>query len=128
MSQRTIGSGTAAYDFGSASGVARRFSQPEDVIAAFGSDLEHTFAIVDGGGTTFLSPILGRLAGIICRTGTMRSHLAIVAREFQVPCLLGVDVGPEIEDGTRLVMESTGDEQGLLSVLEGSGDAAVPSS
>ena len=32
-------------------------------------DLESTIALVESGGTTFLSPILGSLGGVVCRTG-----------------------------------------------------------
>lgn len=94
-----VGSGIPSYRFERAEGVIRRFSDPGDVIAAFDDDLSATIALVSSGGTTFLSPILGRLGGIIALDGTLRSHLAIVSREFDVPCLVGASVGGEVVDG-----------------------------
>lgn len=104
----TIGKGVPAYPFGRADGVLRNFRSPDDVIDAMDSDsdLETTIALVDSGGTTFLSPLLARLAGVVCRTGTLRSHLAIVSREFELPCVLGADLPEILADGTALVLEA----------------------
>ena len=99
-----IGKGTPSYTFAPVTGTIRNFRSPEDVIASLDSDLEDTVALVASGGTTFLSPILGRLGGIICRDGTLRSHLAIVSREFEVPCLVGTDL-TELTDGTRVTLD-----------------------
>jgi phosphohistidine swiveling domain-containing protein len=116
----TIGKGVPAYGFGSASGVLRNFRSPSDVIEAIDSDLESTIALVDSGGTTFLSPILGRLAGVVCRAGTLRSHLAIVSREFEVPCVLGAELPESLEDGTELTLEIV---DGVGLVYSGVSDA-----
>ena len=103
MSQ--IGKGTPSYRFSRVTGHARWFRNPSDVIGAIDSDLESTIALVDSGGTTFLSPILGRLGGIVARDGTLRSHLAIVSREFEVPCLVGTELVEVPVDGTELTLE-----------------------
>ncbi|NGP08086.1 hypothetical protein G6038_21925 [Rhodococcus sp. 14C212] len=99
-----IGKGTPSYNFEPATGTIRRFRSPADVIESIDSDLESTIALVASGGTTFLSPILGRLGGIVCLDGTLRSHLAIVSREFEVPCLVGTELPVDVEDGTRIVL------------------------
>lgn len=95
-----LGSGTPSYRFNRTDGVIRRFTDPSDVLASFGDDLSQTIALVASGGTTFLSPILGRLGGIVALDGTLRSHLAIVSREFEVPCLVGASLEGELGDGT----------------------------
>ncbi|MEN0134664.1 MAG: PEP-utilizing enzyme [Rhodococcus sp. (in: high G+C Gram-positive bacteria)] len=99
-----IGKGVPSYSFADATGTIRRFSSPNDVIASLDSDLETTIALVASGGTTFLSPILGRLGGIICLDGTLRSHLAIVSREFEVPCLVGTELITDIADGVTVTL------------------------
>lgn len=99
-----VGKGTPSYTFAPVTGTIRHFRSPEDVLASLDSDLETTIALVASGGTTFLSPILGRLGGIVCLDGTLRSHLAIVSREFEVPCLVGTDLA-ELEDGTRVTLD-----------------------
>lgn len=109
-----IGKGTPAYAFARTTGTIKAFRSPSDVIASIDGDLERTIALVESGGTTFLSPILGRLGGIIARDGTLRSHLAIVSREFEVPCLVGADL-TDVDDGTEVV----------LDVVDGSGEIRV---
>lgn len=107
--------GVSSYNFGSARGTIRAFHTPHDVIDVFGDDLGSVIALVESGGTTFLSPILGRLGGIICTSGTSRSHLAIVSREYEVPCLLAVDLADWMPaDGDAVRMESSYDNEGWL--------------
>ena len=110
-----IGKGTPSYAFTRTTGSIKAFTSPSDVIASIDSDLESTIALVESGGTTFLSPILGRLGGIIARDGTLRSHLAIVSREFEVPCLIGADLTEAVADGTEVVLE----------VVDGAGEIRV---
>lgn len=100
-----IGKGTPSFTFAPVSGTVRHFSSPSDVIESIDSDLESTIALVSSGGTTFLSPILGRLGGIVCLDGTLRSHLAIVSREFEVPCLVGTELTGDLPDGTGVVLD-----------------------
>ena len=106
-----LGKGNPSYAFAPVTGTVRHFRSPDDVIASLDSDLESTIALVASGGTTFLSPILGRLGGIVCLDGTLRSHLAIVSREFEVPCLVGTELSDDIPDGTEVTLrieEQTG--------------------
>ncbi|WP_369253132.1 PEP-utilizing enzyme [Geodermatophilus amargosae] len=122
MSQ--IGKGVPSYAFAPITGRARWFRSPSDVIEAIDSDLESTIALVESGGTTFLSPILGRLGGIVARDGTLRSHLAIVSREFEVPCLVGADLVEVPEDGAELTLSVQDGQGGLISTAAGEGAAA----
>jgi signal transduction protein with GAF and PtsI domain len=45
-------------------------------------------ALVRDAGATFLAPLYHELTGIVCTSGTPRSHIGIVSREFQVPCVM----------------------------------------
>jgi len=113
-----LGTGTAAYAFAPVTGTITYFKSPADVIEAIDSDLESTIALVDSGGTTFLGPILGRLGGIVSRDGTLRSHLAIVSREFEVPCIVGTTLDAELPDGTEVE----------LAIADGAGVVRRPAS
>ena len=110
-----IGQGEIAYGKGRPTGVIKKFTTPDDVLDVIDADLDDTIALVESGGTTFLGPILGRLGGLICTSGTLRSHLAIVSREFQLPCLMAVDLKEDLGDGDRvtLVLEA-GSGQGSV--------------
>jgi phosphohistidine swiveling domain-containing protein len=100
-----LGKGVASYAFAPVAGTLRHFHSPQDVIESIDSDLESTIAVVASGGTTFLSPILGRLGGIVCLDGTLRSHLAIVSREYEVPCLVGAELLVDVADGTKVFLD-----------------------
>lgn len=80
-----IGKGVPAFAFPCTTGSVRYFRAPSVVIDAIDSDLESTIALVESGGTTFLSPILGRLGGIVCRDGTLRSHDRVAGVRGAVP-------------------------------------------
>jgi phosphohistidine swiveling domain-containing protein len=99
-----IGQGDIAYGKGMVKGVIRRFTTPDDVLDVIDAHLDDTIALVESGGTTFLSPILGRLGGLVCTSGTLRSHLAIVSREFQLPCLMAVDLKEDLDTGATVTL------------------------
>jgi signal transduction protein with GAF and PtsI domain len=65
-----------------------------------------TIAIVDDSGGTLTAPILEKFSGVLCAGGTTRSHLAILTREYGIPCLMNVRLSG-IRDGERLEVEST---------------------
>ena len=77
--------------------------------------------IVDDAGTTTLSPILSELTGTISTTGSAGSHLAIVSREFEIPCIMGLSF--EIEDisslnGKKAKIATQEENKGILYLLE----------
>ena len=39
--------------------------------------------------TPVIAPAISQAKGIICATGGITSHAAIIAREFNIPCLVG---------------------------------------
>ena len=62
-----------------------------------------------------LAPLLPRVAGIVAETGSVLSHLAILAREFGVPTAVDVpDAVARFGEGTKLVVDgSSGDVRPL---------------
>lgn len=110
-----IGQGDIAYGKAPVNGVIKKFTTPDDVLDVIDADLDDTIALVESGGTTFLGPILGRLGGLLCLSGTLRSHLAIVSREFQLPCLMAVDLKEQLTDGDRVTLVlAAGSAQGTV--------------
>lgn len=71
-------------------GVVKYLGSPQDVIALLSSGaLKEHILLVRGGTTTFLSPALSMGAiGIITMSGAPESHLGILSREFQTPCVM----------------------------------------
>jgi pyruvate,water dikinase len=58
-----------------------------------------------------LAPYLAGLAGLVSETGSALSHLAILAREFGVPCVVGhAGARAAFPPGTALMLDgSTGE-------------------
>ncbi|MFF6784324.1 PEP/pyruvate-binding domain-containing protein [Streptomyces sp. NPDC012510] len=53
-----------------------------------------------------LAPLLPRLAGLVAQTGSPLSHLAVLAREFGVPAVVGVDDAVRrFPPGSRLTVD-----------------------
>lgn len=111
------GSGTPSYRFEATTGRIKHFDSPADVIGSINDDLESTIALVKSGGTTFLSPILGRLGGIVALDGTLRSHLAIVSREFEVPCLVGAHLDVDLANGTEVILDVVDAQTATVSLI-----------
>ena len=72
------------------SGVVKYLPDPKSVIALIKSGkLKEHILLVQGGTTTFLAPALSMGAiGIITMSGAPESHLGILSREFQMPCVM----------------------------------------
>ncbi|MGI8664029.1 MAG: PEP-utilizing enzyme [Acidimicrobiales bacterium] len=84
---------------------------PDDVLELMGNGAEGVIALVRDAGASFLAPIYHELTAIICTTGTVRSHIGIVSREFQVPCAMGFTfAGREPADGSEVELDCSGTE------------------
>lgn len=75
---------------------------PQSVIKLIQSGkLKDHILLVQGGTTTFLSPALSMGAiGVITLSGAPESHLGILSREFQMPCVMTAHL---VDGDTRYV-------------------------
>lgn len=82
-------------------------SRIEQVAELLGSGVpEGTIAVIDDSGGTLTAPIVEYFAGVICLGGTVRSHLAILAREYDVPTLMNCKID-NLADGDVVELEVT---------------------
>jgi len=72
-----------------------------------------TIGVIDDAGGTMTAPILPDFDGVICLAGTVRSHLAIIAREFGVPTLMGTRLTRPLEAGERITVAYSGPPQNV---------------
>ena len=99
------------FGAGVVGGTLRVMDGPDDVLALMDAGAEGVIALVRDAGATFLAPLYRELAGIVCTSGTPRSHIGIVSREFQVPCAMSATFpGGEPADGTEVELDCTGAE------------------
>jgi len=92
----------------------------DDVIKLF-DNAEGKISIVEDSGTTTLGPILADLAGVLCTTGSEGSHLAIVSREFGIPCIMSLNLDKEqIKklNGARVKIVTEENNKGVLYLLD----------
>jgi signal transduction protein with GAF and PtsI domain len=102
------------------SGVIKYLPDPKSVLTLIQSGkLKEHILLVQGGTTTFLAPALSMGAiGVITMSGAPESHLGILSREFQMPCVMSAYL---VGSDSRYV--TGGDNEahftGLIKALDG---------
>jgi signal transduction protein with GAF and PtsI domain len=111
---RELGQGVKVFDAPPVRGRLRIMNGPDDVLGLMDTGAEGVVALVRDAGATFLAPLYHELAAIVCTGGTPASHIGIVSREFQVPCVMAASF-PDGEpgDGTDVELDCTG-ERGII--------------
>src|SRR4029078_12982864 len=84
-----IAVGTKVFDAAAVRGTWRALQSPDDVLTLMDTSAEGNVACVADAGATLLAPIFDELTAVVCLTGTPQSHIGIVSREYQVPCVMG---------------------------------------
>lgn len=109
-----VGTGYVAFGAERVQGIARSLREPSQVVEVIENPelLRDMVAIVKDQGVTLLGPLMGEIRAIISTSGTPRSHLGIVSREYQVPCLMGALLSREIPDGAEVLIECPETEGG----------------
>ncbi|MFT4583163.1 MAG: phosphohistidine swiveling domain-containing protein [Gammaproteobacteria bacterium] len=88
------------------SGIARYVRTSDKVLQYLTDGVPaDTIAIVDDSGGTLTAPILEKFKAVICAGGTTRSHLAILTREYGIPCFMNARLSG-VSDGDKLVVEA----------------------
>lgn len=100
---QVLASGENVLAVGVVGGRVQRFESTTDVLDFFEAEPSHVVALTPHAGSTFLSPIVEDLAAIVTMKGSRTGHLAILSREFHVPCVLRVQLEGELEGREVLV-------------------------
>lgn len=100
-----IGTGTRVFEAAAVQGTWRKLSSPDDVLALMDTTAEGVVACVADAGATFLAPIFDELTAVVCLSGTPLSHIGIVSREYQVPCVMSTELASEPADGDTVVVD-----------------------
>ena len=101
---RGAGDNVVTYDH-TLTGIARYVRTSDKVLEYLTQGVPpDTIAIVDDSGGTLTAPVLEKFKGVLCAGGTTRSHLAILTREYGIPCLMNSRLSG-IKDGERIEVE-----------------------
>jgi phosphohistidine swiveling domain-containing protein len=109
MATAVVGKGQPVSGSG-CDGVIHRANEVEEVFRLMkASDLDETILLTDSPSATALVPLLAKVRGLVCRSGGMTSHLAIVSREFGLPCVMGASIDQPAElEGQRVRIDADG--------------------
>lgn len=111
-----IGTGTKVFDAAPVRGAWRRLDTPDDVLELMDESAEGVVACVADAGATFLAPIFDELTAVVCLSGTPLSHIGIVSREYQVPCVMSAELTTTPADGDTVEVDCSGDTGVVRSV------------
>jgi signal transduction protein with GAF and PtsI domain len=81
---------------------------PADVIAVMDEGVTGIVAVVADAGATFLAPIFEDCAAVVCLSGTPLSHIGIVSREYQVPCVMSAALVEQPAAGAIVEVDCSG--------------------
>ena len=105
-----LGAGVTVFAAEPVRGTWRMLHSPDDVLALMDTGAEGVIAGVQDAGATFLAPIFDELTAVVCMSGTPSSHIGIVSREYQVPCIMATALtGEGPADGTAVVVDCRAD-------------------
>jgi phosphoenolpyruvate synthase/pyruvate phosphate dikinase len=117
---KEIGKGLSCSSEKEAIGELKYIKSIQDVISLF-DKAQGKICLVEDAGTTTLGPIMSDLAGILCTTGGAGSHLAIVSREFDIPCTMAIKLKSKNLthfDGKQVKIITQDNDQGILYLLD----------
>lgn len=98
------------FDAAAVRGRFQAIESPDDVLALMDTGADGVVALVRDAGATFLAPIYHELTAVICTGGTPRSHIGIVSREFQVPCVMACTFADgEPANGSEVEVDCSGE-------------------
>ena len=104
--QRGVGDNVVPYDENLV-GTARYVRSSDQVLKYLTEGVPAgTVAVIDDSGGTLTAPILEQFKGVLCAGGTVRSHLGILTREYNIPCFMNARLSG-IREGDTVMMEIT---------------------
>jgi phosphoenolpyruvate-protein kinase (PTS system EI component) len=105
-----VGRGVKVADHEPVRGVWRSLLTPGDVQALHAEGARGVVAAVRDLSGPFLAPVLTQLAAVVSTEGTRHSHVAIVARARDLPCVVALRAaGPMPADGCEVEVDCSGD-------------------
>jgi signal transduction protein with GAF and PtsI domain len=111
-----IGSGMRVFEARPVRGSWRRLTSPDDVLELMNTSADGVVACVTDAGATFLAPIFDELTAVVCLSGTPLSHIGIVSREYQIPCVMAAALTSEPVDGDTVEVDCSA-EPGVVRTI-----------
>lgn len=105
-----VGKGLAIGVFEPVSGICRFVADIDTVMRLAQEDVSQYILIVPTASATSIAPILAEVRAVICTSGGETSHLALVCKEFGVPCVMRTELATEVIalDGHEVRIDADG--------------------
>ena len=95
---------------GECTGTLRAVDSIQDVLRLMKGDLSDVILYMKTASATTATPLFAKIKGILCTAGGATSHLAIVAREFDLPCIMACEIhGDPPLDGRTVSFNQQGE-------------------
>ena len=91
-------------------GTLRKVESIPEVLQLMKEDLSDVVVFTREASATAVTPLFPKIKGVVCTLGGATSHLAIVAREFNLACIMGSEITHEGElDGRTVDFNAEGE-------------------
>ena len=91
-------------------GTLRVVESIPEVLQLMKEDLSEVVVFTREASATAVTPLFPKIKGVVCTLGGATSHLAIVAREFNLACIMGSNIDFDGElDGRTVNFNSDGE-------------------
>lgn len=104
-----LATGTVASQ-GTVEGVLTPAMSVAEVLELMKEDVSEAILWVEHASVTSVVPILPRVRGVVCEGGGLTSHIAIVSRQFGLPCIVAAEFSqtPAEAGGRRVAVLADG--------------------
>jgi len=69
-------------------GTVKEINSYSDSLELYENQPQNLVILLRTAGVTVIAPIISLIKGIICTSGGTSSHLAIISREYRIPCIM----------------------------------------
>jgi phosphoenolpyruvate-protein kinase (PTS system EI component) len=109
VAEQLVATGTVASE-GTATGVLTLVQSVAQVLELLKGDVSETILLTEHASVTSVVPILPRVRGVVCQGGGVTSHIAIISRQFSLPCVVAarLSMSPAEADGIRVEIQGDG--------------------
>jgi phosphohistidine swiveling domain-containing protein len=106
---KVLATGTVASQ-GTVDGVLTPAMSVAEVLELMKEDVSEAILWVEHASVTSVVPILPRVRGVVCEGGGLTSHIAIVSRQFGLPCVVAAEFSqtPAEAGGKRVEIRADG--------------------
>ena len=119
MNWTKVGEGmNASYSEAYIEGTLREIRTPNDSLSILENPPSNLVILLKTAGVTAISPIISMVNAVICTTGGTSSHLAIVSREFKIPCIMGARISTRVRLDGQPVLIRTNKKRGYIYTHE----------